>query len=50
MLYFIERWTRAGWTRVSTGIANKDVAENLKASLAARYGESEDNFSILVVA
>ena len=46
--FYVERWTLRGWIRITSAQPSLMIAENLKESLALRYHESVENFSILV--
>ena len=40
---------RMGWVRATSDLGSLAVAENMKESLAARYGEDVNNFSIVIL-
>lgn len=47
--FYIDRYVMyRGWVRVTSGLGSLEVAENMKETLAQRYHEDVDNFSIVV--
>lgn len=47
--YYVDRWTLSGWMRITEDLKQYHIAMNVKESLALRYRESVDNFSVVVV-
>jgi len=48
MKFYVERYTKNGWERVTVGVTSLEIAKNMKESMAKKYGEDIDNFSILI--
>jgi|GEM_PF-6797685 len=46
--FYVERFTLQGWIACTAGIDSLTVVENMKKTLAKRYNEDVDNFSIVV--
>ena len=47
--FYVDRYTlRMGWVRATSDLGSLAVAKNMKESLAARYGEDVNNFSIVI--
>jgi len=48
--FYVERYVLfRGWVRVTSGLESLQVAENMKETLAHRYSEDIENFSICVI-
>jgi len=48
--FYVDRYvSKHGWVRVTSGLDRMEIAENMKKTLADRYQEDMENFSICVV-